>query len=203
MIIYLTTNLVNGKKYIGLDSNNNPYYYGSGTIFKKALSKYGTKNFKKEILEYCKTKEELEDREIYWIEKYNAVESDEFYNIINGGNTSLGYKHTKEFIDSVTGRKLSKEHRQKLSDNHFDCSGENHPMYGKHHTNAARKIMSDKRKGKKPINVMKLVINLETGIYYESLKEAWLTYKGVSFSGFSANLNPKNKRKNKTKFILV
>ena len=41
MIIYKTTNLVNGKIYIGQDSNNNPNYYGSGTLLHKAIKKYG------------------------------------------------------------------------------------------------------------------------------------------------------------------
>ena len=50
-IIYLTTNLVNNKKYIGVDTKNNKYYFGSGTIIKQALKKYGKNNFTKEILE--------------------------------------------------------------------------------------------------------------------------------------------------------
>ena len=46
MIIYKTTNLVNGKIYIGKDSKNNPNYLGSGNLLKKALIKYGKENFK-------------------------------------------------------------------------------------------------------------------------------------------------------------
>lgn len=37
MIIYKTTNIINGKIYIGQDSNNNPKYIGSGKILKKKL----------------------------------------------------------------------------------------------------------------------------------------------------------------------
>lgn len=47
MIIYKTTNLINGKIYIGFDSHNNPEYFGSGKLIKMALKKYGTSNFKK------------------------------------------------------------------------------------------------------------------------------------------------------------
>ena len=51
MIIYKTTNLVNGKIYIGKDKNNNPSYLGSGKILKLAIKKYGKENFTKETIE--------------------------------------------------------------------------------------------------------------------------------------------------------
>ena len=83
MIIYLTTNLKNGKQYIGRDANNKPSYLGGGKLIREAVKKYGKENFKKEILEYCNSDEELHLKESYWIQKYNAVESDDFYNIID------------------------------------------------------------------------------------------------------------------------
>jgi hypothetical protein len=85
MIIYLTTNLINGKKYIGIDTNNDPNYLGSGLYIKQAIKKYGKDSFTKEILEVCENKEELLDKEKKWIIKYNAVLSEEFYNIHEGG----------------------------------------------------------------------------------------------------------------------
>jgi hypothetical protein len=66
----MTTNLVNGKRYIGRDSNNKPHYYGSGTAIKKALKKYGKHNFKKEILEHCDNTEKLQE------EKVNRLKND-------------------------------------------------------------------------------------------------------------------------------
>lgn len=85
--IYLTTNLVNGKKYIGQhrDSHYDPSYIGSGSIFKQALKKYKRKNFHLEILCECFSEEELDEKEIYYIAKYNAVEDPMFYNISKGG----------------------------------------------------------------------------------------------------------------------
>jgi hypothetical protein len=49
-IVYLTTNLINGKQYIGSSSFNRPSYFGSGVDISKAIKKYGKSNFKKEIL---------------------------------------------------------------------------------------------------------------------------------------------------------
>ena len=70
MVIYKTTNLVNGKQYIGRDAKNNPKYLGSGSLLKKAIQKYGKESFKKEILEVCKSENELKEREEYWLEYY-------------------------------------------------------------------------------------------------------------------------------------
>ena len=44
MIIYETTCLVNEKKYIGFDTNNNPDYFGSGLLISRAINKYGKEN---------------------------------------------------------------------------------------------------------------------------------------------------------------
>lgn len=84
MIIYKTTNLINGKIYIGKDSKNNPNYYGSGLILKQSIKKYGKENFKKEILEYCIDKNHLNEREIFWIDAFNSIVPNG-YNITNGG----------------------------------------------------------------------------------------------------------------------
>ena len=52
-IIYKTTNLINGKIYVGSDISNIPSYLGSGKILKCAIKKYGKDNFQKEILDIC------------------------------------------------------------------------------------------------------------------------------------------------------
>jgi hypothetical protein len=48
--IYKTTNLINGKIYIGKRSHENPEkdrYLGSGRVLIQAIKKYGRENFKK------------------------------------------------------------------------------------------------------------------------------------------------------------
>ena len=86
MIIYKTTNNINGKIYIGQDKNNNPHYFGSGKKLKSAIKKYGKENFIKEILEECDSKEILNEREIYWIDFYNSRDAFVGYNISLGGD---------------------------------------------------------------------------------------------------------------------
>jgi hypothetical protein len=85
MIIYKTTNLINGKIYVGKDVKNNHSYIGSGFIFRISVEKYGKENFKKEILEYCHTIEELNKKEKYWIKTLNSTDKNIGYNIMEGG----------------------------------------------------------------------------------------------------------------------
>jgi len=92
MIIYKTTNLINGKIYIGKYLGSRPGYLGSGIVLKKAIKKYGKNNFKRETIETCQSKQELNERERYWINKYNSKDSSVGYNIGSGGegfDTSL------------------------------------------------------------------------------------------------------------------
>ena len=84
-IIYKTTNAINGRFYIGKDRHNDPHYLGSGLLLRKAINKYGKNNFKKDILEHCKTLKELNEKEIYWIEKLGATKRNVGYNIAKGG----------------------------------------------------------------------------------------------------------------------
>lgn len=86
--IYITTNLVNGKKYIGRKSSKEflgNKYLGSGVHLRNAINKYGEENFKVELLEEVSSKEDLIPREMYWIAYYDAVQSDNYYNHSPGG----------------------------------------------------------------------------------------------------------------------
>ena len=85
MIIYKTTNLLNGKIYIGQDTKNRPSYLGSGKLLNMDIKKEGKTNFKKEVLEHCSTVAQLNKREKYWIKKLNTTDKNIGYNILKGG----------------------------------------------------------------------------------------------------------------------
>lgn len=98
--IYLTTNLINNKKYIGQHKINSTtekdYYLGSGKLLQQAIKKYGKQNFKKEILEYCDTKEEANLLEQKYIQIYNAVENNNYYNLAIGGDGG-GFEYYRDW----------------------------------------------------------------------------------------------------------
>lgn len=116
--IYETTNDINGVKYIGqkiYDKKGNwKTYLGSGIYLRRAIDKYGKENFTRKILEECSSKEILDEREIYWIKYFDAVNSNNYYNIASGGdggNTIQGF--STERLD-----KLKKLHSEKLICHH-------------------------------------------------------------------------------------
>ena len=91
--IYKFTNKITGESYIGQSINivsrynSHKYLCGSDTYFHKNIRYYGFNNFSFEVLEEC-SKEELNDKEIYYIKKYNTVYP-KGYNISRGGNTGV------------------------------------------------------------------------------------------------------------------
>lgn len=89
--VYVHTNLVNGKRYVGLTgrsvkerwlSNGDGY---KGQTFYKAIKKYGWENFSHEILASGLSKDEACELERYYIEKYQTTKRECGYNISTGG----------------------------------------------------------------------------------------------------------------------
>lgn len=90
----MTTCIVNGKKYIGkYEGKESDNYLGSGKLLRRAIKKYGVHNFYRTILERFSSKEDVRSAEIYYIKLFNAIDSEDFYNIAaggEGGNTYAG-----------------------------------------------------------------------------------------------------------------
>jgi group I intron endonuclease len=114
VIIYKTTNLINGKIYVGKDKYNNPNYYGSGELLKKAIKKYGKENFRKDIVEFCNSIEHLNEREIYWIATFNATTRDIGYNLNKGGvgGCPMGHYVSEETKQKIREKRLGKKHTE-------------------------------------------------------------------------------------------
>lgn len=130
--VYITTNLINGKKYIGQKKYDSKYknYLGSGVYLKNAVKTYGKDNFERDIIERCKSPDELNEREIFWILHFDAVNNDMFYNLNYGGN------------QCVFGAPMSDEQRKKISESLLEYF-KNNSM-----TEETKKKMSDSQKGK-------------------------------------------------------
>lgn len=135
-LVYKTTNLVNGKYYIGVHSCKcNPCkYLGSGKALKAAIRKYGRGNFKRETLREFSTREQAFQYEKEIVD----FKSSQTYNLGAGGEggyygpvsvetrrkQSLAYSRTSEQLKSIgkkisdtkSGVALTKSHKQKLSE---------------------------------------------------------------------------------------
>lgn len=97
MIIYKITNDINGKQYIGqtirkLSTRWNCHVYnannGSNYALHKAMRKYGVEHFHVEQIDVASSKEELNEKEKYWIAKLNTL-SPNGYNLVEGGNVPV------------------------------------------------------------------------------------------------------------------
>ena len=136
MVVYCVTNKINGKKYIGSDSNNNPKYYGSGVNIKKAIKKYSKENFTKQIINEVSNAELMKELEEYWINYFDAYNNPMFYNAtkFSAGIT----KFPKDKIDNIRKANIGNKYHK----------GYKQSEYQKSQTSKANKgrKMSDKEK---------------------------------------------------------
>lgn len=86
--VYQITNLVNGKIYVGKHKSdrhpNDNGYYGSGKLILAAIKKYGIENFKKEVVYYCSSSEEMASKEAEIVTE-EFVKRKDTYNMHKGG----------------------------------------------------------------------------------------------------------------------
>jgi len=168
--VYITTNVLNEKKYVGshCTENINDGYLGSGRTFKKAIKKYGKENFKREILKECETIEEARNLEGRYIKKYKTLIPNGYNFHPNGGPTNGGFhsEETKRKMSEAAkkrwkdkeerkkqserlrslGLKHSDETKQKIGDIH---RGKESPMKGKNHCEETKEKIRQKLLGTK------------------------------------------------------
>lgn len=126
--VYLITNKVNGKKYVGITKRGYKARFvehvssatcGSRTILHNAIRKYGRENFDLQLLESDVDESIIGEREQYYIALYNTYyKYRKGYNMTIGGNGTIGYQFTDEVKQRMslanTGRKYSDERNEKI-----------------------------------------------------------------------------------------
>ena len=188
--IYIYTNLINNKKYVGQTVrslydrhkqrmtdcfNKNKHCYKQP--FYRAIRKYGIENFKLEVL-----RQDLETQcllnlfECYYIKKYNTMINGGYgYNISNGGSNGNTFAGKSE--------EEMNEIRRKMSNNNWmkKISPEETPFYGKHHTDESKRKIGDAHKGKhlteehkrKTSNTMNSRSDEEKEKWRNKIKKTW------------------------------
>lgn len=126
MIIYKITNVLDNKVYIGqtirtlkIRWNSHCCKSSTTTHIARAIKKHGKENFIIEQIDSASTIEELNEKEIYWINKYNSMDQSVGYNLRSGGENFIVSDVTRTRISKANlGKKkgpLSDEHKSKIS----------------------------------------------------------------------------------------
>lgn len=144
MVVYLITNLVNQRKYIGITTKSLKRRWavhkscaarGSNVAIHRALRKYGHENFSISVIGETDSESELLSMEIKFILEYKS-RSPLGYNMTDGGTGRRGLTQTTETRKKLShaflgkpllqstrdkiriahlGKKLSEDHKRKLS----------------------------------------------------------------------------------------
>lgn len=123
--VYLVTNIINQKIYIGKTNNKNIRWSQHKSkakkckgLFLNAIRKYGYTNFNFEIIKECNIEDEAHEYERVLIKLFNTRNTKIGYNVAEGGGGSKGYKVKDDiklyFKNKYTG---SKSIRSKFTDN--------------------------------------------------------------------------------------
>ena len=177
--IYKIVNKVNGKLYVGqtiydLEKRFREHKHASltkKTYLYNAINKYGFENFTIDEIDKASSLEELNNKEIYWINKLNTLMPNG-YNMVKGGNGVKGYKHTKKTklllknkskgnTNAKGKHNISLSSKDKMIKAH---KGKQSKFKNKHHTLEAKNKISIKH--------CKPVMCIETNKIYSSSLEA-------------------------------
>jgi group I intron endonuclease len=123
--IYAIRNILDNKVYVGKSINITKRFNRhkrslllntqQNKHLQAAWNKYGEKAFVFEIIELC-TEAELNSREIYWITRIDSLNPIYGYNKKSGGEGGkLTHDALLRMIKSHIGKKLSREHRKRIS----------------------------------------------------------------------------------------
>lgn len=173
-----------------------------------SFNKHGVDNHTFEVIELCSI-DLLNIRERFWQDYYDVLKKG--LNCVLQDTSEKRRVQSKESIEkmkkSLTGFKHSKETRIKMSESR---KGRKHTLESRIKISESRKgiIFSDEHKknlsiaikGKTPFGSTKLILNLETGIYYYGTKEAVST-TNINPKTFRAWMSGQNPNKSNFKYV--
>lgn len=121
-IVYLLTNLANGKRYVGKTSRPLEVRWqghlgsarrgDSDMLVCRAIKKHGSNAFKREVLEEC-SDARLGDTETFWIMLLGTHVSQGGYNLTLGGDGGLpGYKFSEASKEKMRQKALGRKHTE-------------------------------------------------------------------------------------------
>lgn len=142
MVIYLFTNKINNKQYVGLTTRDlevrkQEHLRNKNGYFANALKHHGVENFNLTVIDEADNLDELNALEIKYIQEFNTMYPNG-YNLCLGGGVTDGFTHSEE-----SKRMMSMTKKAKGS-----MVGEKNHFYGKTHTEEAKSKMSKVHKGK-------------------------------------------------------
>lgn len=156
--VYMTLNIINYKKYIGITKKPiKSGYIGSGHQMIKAIKKYGKDFFVRHDL-FIGSLEDASEIEKFYIDYYKAVDSDDFYNLREGGfdgpHGELSKQKMKNSLRKTWLQKREKylesfKHRRKSNALAYDRTGGKNPMFGRNHSKYSIEKISKSKKGVK------------------------------------------------------
>jgi len=144
-VIYLLTNNITNKQYVGFttDYNRRMNFHKShyaDTHISHSIGKYGWSNFSNEIIYENEDSEyTLNIKESEFIAKYDTFNNG--YNLTTGGEGCIGFKHSKQEIENMRNRVIGENNPNHKS------KGRLNPMMGKTHTQKSIDKMRENRKG--------------------------------------------------------
>lgn len=188
MIVYIITNKVNGKRYIGQTVRtvaerwyHHVYNAMSGRRkypLHNAIRKYGKENFEIKELSRSNSLKELNYRENYCIKIFKTLTSNGGYNLATGGGNSLHSQETKDKISKAKiGIKMgpfTKEHSENMSKAQKGipkphskewCENQRLKMTGKKHS-------EESKQKRRNVKACVKIFSPETGKIYDSIAKA-------------------------------
>ena len=186
-VVYKHRNTINDKVYIGITSQKPEARWNKGRGYKmnkhfyRAIQQYGWDNFEHTILRDNLPEQCARTLEKLYIAIYQSTDPAKGYNFSKGGEASSG-RCGKDH--PLYGRKLTDEHKKKLSESHIG-----------HKTSEITLAKKSKSmKGKNTKHILKYDLNGVLVETFSSIKAAVASVNG-NYSHFKRDLSPNGEYK--------